>query len=197
MEGQGRRYRRVFQTVPGRVGARSLALFHRFGPDAVIPIMVLCTVAAGIDAGNRGLHALVDNYSLLCLQSHLLCQLYVGADACGHNHHPGFHHFPCFQADTAHMAVPLDGFHIDAGADHHPGFGCYYLQLLPGALIHLTSHQGWSHFKHRHLNACLLKLPCCFQSQNTASDDHGLLRGLHQSLHPSDIRKPSDCRHLR
>ena len=95
------------------------------------------------------------------------------------------------------MAVPLDGFHIDTGADNHTGFGCNYLQLLPGTLIQLTSHQGWRHFKHCHLKAGLLKLPRCFQSQNAASDNHGLPRALHQSLHLSDIRKPSDCRHLR
>ena len=99
---------------PASVGAsQSCPLFHRFGPDAVIPMVWYCAQSPQADAGNRGLHALADNYSpffvsnpIFFASSSMLARMPADTITI-----PASTHFPCFQAGhRLTWPVSLDGF---------------------------------------------------------------------------------------
>ena len=130
------------------------------------------------------------------------------ADADCENHQIARHLPPIRQSDPGDAIGAQHLLGLAVGEERDAAIVEVALQQLAGGDIQLAFHQRGHQVNHRHLHAAPLQPPGCFQSQQTAADDHGPAmcgRCADHRFHVMDVAEgahawqvqPGDGRHDR
>ena len=195
MEGQHRSDGLVGRQLSGGAGARCLTLLLGLGPQGVVDALVLGAVAAGVHAGQVGLHALVDHNGPVDLDARALGDGSVGPHAGRHHHQLGGDDLAAAQLHAGDGLAALDGLDLHAGLHPDLRLSAGVQQQRRGLIVQLTAHQLGGQLQDGHLNARLAQLPGGLQSQHAAADDHSLLEGIAHGLDLLHVAETADGYH--